>query len=104
MRLLKLAQCVPHLLQQALLLRFCDLRHHTSDQPACCRLQENIERSVMGLKWKSTGDDFIKASFSILCQKQNARQTSFLKDMSCQFFPFLMITLFCAGCVGRLFL
>src|SRR5437763_5412000 len=63
MRSLKLAQCLSHLPQQLLLLRFSELPHHASGQPACCRLQESIERSVMGLKWKSTGDDLVKASF-----------------------------------------
>ena len=62
-RSLKLAQCLPHLLQQVLLLRFVELPHHTSGQPAGCRLQERIERSIMGLKRKSTGDDPGKASF-----------------------------------------
>jgi hypothetical protein len=63
MRSLKLAQCLPHLLQQMLLLRFAELPHHTGGQPACGRVQERIERSVMGLKWKSTSDDPEKASF-----------------------------------------
>jgi hypothetical protein len=63
MRSLKLAQCLPHLLQQVLLLRFSELPHHTGGQPAGCRLQERIERSVMGLKGKRTGDDPVKASF-----------------------------------------
>src|SRR5258706_1185555 len=63
MRSLKLAQCLSHLPQQLLLLRFSELPYHASGQPACCRLQESIERSVMGLKWKSTGDDLVKASF-----------------------------------------
>src|SRR5260370_42466499 len=61
MRSLKLAQCLSHLTQQLLLLRFSELPHHTSGQPACCRLQERIERSVMGLKGRSTGDDLEKA-------------------------------------------
>src|SRR2546428_10011044 len=60
MRSLKLAQCLSHLPQQLLLLRFSELPHHTSGQPACCRLQESIERSVMGLKWKRTGEDLGK--------------------------------------------
>src|SRR5437764_12236313 len=63
MRSLKLAQCLSHLSQQVLLLRFAELPHHTSGQPAGCRLQESIERSVMGLKGKSMGDDPVKASF-----------------------------------------
>src|SRR2546421_6753464 len=63
MRSLKLAQCLSHLPQQLLLLKVSELPHHTSSQPACCRLQERIERSVMGLKGKSTGDDLGKASF-----------------------------------------
>jgi hypothetical protein len=63
MRSLELAQCLPHLLQQALLLRFAELPHHTGGQPACGRLQERIERSVMGLKGKSTSDDPGKACF-----------------------------------------
>src|SRR5579884_2236242 len=63
MRSLKLAQCLSHLPQQVLLLRFAELPHHTSGQPASCRVQERIERSVMGLKWKSASDDLVKASF-----------------------------------------
>src|SRR6266487_3050921 len=46
-----------------LLLKVSELPHHASGQPACCRLQESIERGVMGLKGKSTGDDLGKASF-----------------------------------------
>ena len=61
MRSFKLAQCLSHLPQQVLLLRFSELPYHTSGQPAGCRLQERIERSVMGLKWKSTGFDLVKA-------------------------------------------
>jgi hypothetical protein len=61
MRFLKLAQCLSHLPQQLLLLRFSELPHHISGQPACCRLQESIERSVMGLKRKNTDDDLAKA-------------------------------------------
>ena len=63
MRSLKLAQCLSHLPQQLLLLKVSELPHHTSGQPACCRLQESIERSLMGLKGNSTGDDLGKASF-----------------------------------------
>ena len=63
MRSLKLAQCLSHLPQQLLLLKVSELPHHTSGQPAGCRLQESIKRSVMGLKGKSTGDDLGKASF-----------------------------------------
>jgi len=63
MRSLKLAQCLSHLPQQLLLLLWAELPYHTSGQPAGCRLQESIERSVMGLKWKSTGSDLVKASF-----------------------------------------
>src|SRR5947209_17573276 len=63
MRSLKLAQCLSHLPQQLLLLKVSELPHHTSGQPAGCRLQERIARSVMGLKWKSASDDLVKASF-----------------------------------------
>jgi hypothetical protein len=63
MRSLKLAQCLSHLPQQLLLLLWAELPYHTSCQPAGCRLQESVERSVMGLKWKSTGSDLVKASF-----------------------------------------
>jgi hypothetical protein len=61
MRSLKLAQCLSHLSQQLLLLSFCELPHHISGQPDCGRLQERIERSAMGLKGKSTGDDLGKS-------------------------------------------
>ncbi len=63
LRSLKLAQCLPHLLQQVLLLRFAEPPHHIGGQPACCLVQERIERSVMGLKGKSMGDDPVKACF-----------------------------------------
>lgn len=69
MRSLKLAQCLSHLPQQLLLLLLAELPHHTSGQPACCRLQESIERSVMGLKWNSMGYDLVKASFRELSLK-----------------------------------
>src|SRR5260221_12040703 len=60
---LKLDQCLSHLPQHLLLLKVSELPHLTSGQPACCRLQERIERSVMGLKGKSIGDDPVKSSF-----------------------------------------
>lgn len=63
MRSLKLAQCLFHLLQQMLLLLLAELPHYTGGQPAGRRLQERIEGSVMGLKWKNAGDDLGKASF-----------------------------------------
>src|SRR5438270_12511164 len=63
MRSLKLAQCLSHLPQQVLLLRFPQLPHHTSGQPACSRLQARTERSELGLNWKSATDDLVKASF-----------------------------------------
>ena len=63
MRSLKLAQCLSHLSHQVLLRVWAELPHHPSGQPARGRVQERIERSVMGLKGKSTGTDLGKASF-----------------------------------------
>jgi hypothetical protein len=35
MRSLKLAQCLPHLLQHLLLFKVSELSHHTKSYPAC---------------------------------------------------------------------
>ena len=60
---LKLAQGLSHLSHQVLLLMLAELPHHLSSQSACRRVQERIERCVMGLKWQSTGADLVKACF-----------------------------------------
>src|SRR5215472_14441437 len=63
LRSLKLAQSLSHLPEQVLLLRLSELPQYPSSQPASCRVQERIERRVMGLKGKHTGDDLRKARF-----------------------------------------